>query len=74
MSNKPNQINVKVCNHKPGDIWDDPNDPGCCGGDTAKNQSSETISNTGSAVSPSSGVQKNQISNEQNNASINPQK
>ena len=70
MSNKPNQINVKVCNHKPGEKWEDK----CCGDDAAKNQSSETISDTRSVVSPLSGVQNNQISNEQDETSVNSQK
>ena len=71
MSNKAKQINVKVCNHKPGEKWDD---NGCCGDDAAKNQSSETISDTRSAISPSSNVENNQISNKQDETSVNSQK
>ncbi len=41
MSNKRNQSNVKVCNHKPGDKWDE----GCCGDERPKNKSSETTRN-----------------------------
>lgn len=61
MSNKQNQTNVKVCNHKPGDTWED----GCCGNEQVKHESSETISNN---------VQNNQIPNERDNTSVNPQK
>ena len=41
MSHKRNQSNVKVCNHKPGDKWDD----GCCGDERPKNKNSQATTN-----------------------------
>ena len=76
MSNKPNQIKVKVCNHKPGDKWDD----GCCGNELAKHQNSEITSGDQSAT-PEVYRKKNnqasheqQASNNQENALAEPQK
>ncbi len=70
MPNKPKQTKVKVCNHKPGDIWDD----GCCGDESAKNKSSEIISDTQSMITEVYHIQINQSSNEQENTLANPQK
>ncbi|KST67488.1 hypothetical protein [Mastigocoleus testarum] len=61
MSNKPNQTKVKVCNHKPGDKWDD----GCCGNESAKNQNSEITGDDQSAIPEVYRKQNNQASNEQ---------
>ncbi|MGB3761459.1 MAG: hypothetical protein WBA07_34615 [Rivularia sp. (in: cyanobacteria)] len=33
MSDKKNQTKAKICNHKPGDKWED----GCCGDEAARN-------------------------------------
>jgi len=32
MSDKKNQTQAKICNHKPGDKWED----GCCGDEAAR--------------------------------------
>ena len=32
MSDRENRTQVKVCNHKPGDKWDD----GCCGDEAVR--------------------------------------
>ncbi|MEO0969438.1 MAG: hypothetical protein AAFX80_14200 [Cyanobacteria bacterium J06639_18] len=49
---------MRVCNHKPGDTWDE---PGCCGDDSGKNQGSERISNS---------TQKNQRPHEIDDISV----
>ena len=60
MSNKPNQTKVKVCNHKPGDKWDD----GCCGNESVKNNSGITDDDQ-SAIPEVYRKKNNQVSNEQ---------
>ncbi|NMG06045.1 hypothetical protein [Brasilonema sp. UFV-L1] len=39
MSNQQTQTTAKVCNHKPGDKWDD----GCCGDEQLTNQNSGMV-------------------------------